>query len=90
MDLGIEQLELTARGGWRARLDSGTSLELGSGETPELMMRAQRFLGTVTQAAARYQRNPGQLASADLRHKDGYAMRLDGVSTISADDVKKK
>jgi cell division protein FtsQ len=46
MDLAIEQLELTARGGWRARLDSGTALELGSGETVELVARAQRFLST--------------------------------------------
>ena len=90
MDLTIQQLELTARGGWRARLDSGTALELGSGESDELVARAQRFLSTVTQVTARYQRSPDQLASADLRHKDGYAMRLDGVSTFSADDVKKK
>lgn len=90
MDLDIVQLELTPRGGWRARLDTGTALELGSGDTEELVARAKRFLGTVTQVTARYQRHPGQLASADLRHKDGYAMRLEGVSTLGADEIKKQ
>lgn len=44
MDISLDQLELTPRGGWRATLDSGTELELGSGSTPELLARAQRFL----------------------------------------------
>lgn len=90
MDLALDQLELTARGGWRAELDSGAAIELGSGETAELVARATRFLSTVTQVTARYQRTPEQLASVDLRHKDGYAIRLDGVSTLAADEVKKK
>ena len=82
LDLTIDQLELTPRGGWRAQLDSGTDVELGSGSTPELVARAERFLATVTQVTARYQRRPDQLASVDLRHTDGYAMRLDGVTTL--------
>jgi cell division protein FtsQ len=90
MDLSLDQLELTPRGGWRAQLDSGTELELGSGSTPELLARAQRFLKTVTQVTARYGRHPDQLASADLRHTDGYAIRLNGVSTLSGDEIKKQ
>lgn len=89
MDLSLDQLELTPRGGWRAQLDSGTALELGSGNTPELVARTQRFLKTVTQVTARYQRHPDQLASVDLRHTDGYAMRLNGVTTLGADEIKK-
>jgi cell division protein FtsQ len=80
LDLVIDQLELTPRGGWRAKLDSGTTLELGAGNTAELVGRADRFLKTVTQVTARYQRTPEQLASVDLRHTDGYAIRLDGVT----------
>ena len=89
MDLTLDQLELTARGGWRAQLDTGTELELGSGETAELMARAERFLKTVAQVTARYQRNPSQLASVDLRHSDGYAIRMTGVSTLAGDEMKK-
>jgi cell division protein FtsQ len=32
MDLALTQLELTAHGGWRARLDTGAVLELGRGD----------------------------------------------------------
>lgn len=90
MDLTLNQLEQTPRGGWRAELDSGTVLELGSGNTPELLARTERFLKTVTQATSRYNRSVEQLASADLRHTDGYAIRLNGVRTLDSDDIKKR
>lgn len=88
VDLTLEQLELTARGGWRARLDSGTVLELGSGNLAALQARTQRFLSTLTQVTARYGRSPEALESADLRHEDGYAIRLRGVTTLVADAPK--
>lgn len=84
MDLTLEQLELTPRGGWRARLDSGAVLELGSGAQPEVLARTQRFFKTLTQVTARYGRRPEALETADLRHQDGYAIRLRGVSTLAA------
>lgn len=89
MDLGLEQLELTPRGGWRARLDTGALLELGSGAAPEVLARTQRFLQTLTQVTSRYGRKPEALESADLRHQDGYAIRLRGVSTLAAELPKK-
>ncbi|PKO60295.1 MAG: cell division protein FtsQ [Betaproteobacteria bacterium HGW-Betaproteobacteria-18] len=89
LELTLEQLELTPRGGWRAQLDAGTVLELGSGSTDELLARLERFLKTVTQATSRYNRSVEQLASVDLRHVDGYAIRLNGVSTVESGDVKK-
>lgn len=82
LDLSIEQLELTGRGGWRAQLDSGAVIELGRGAQDELVERSQRFLGTLTQVTARYGRTTSALESADLRHQDGYAIRLRGVSTL--------
>lgn len=88
MDLTIEQLELTARGGWRLQLDTGTEVELGSGNMADLVARTERFLKTVTQVTARYQRTPEQLASVDLRHADGYAIRLDGVTTLQSESKK--
>jgi cell division protein FtsQ len=84
MDLTLEQLELTPRGGWRARLDSRAVLELGSGAQPEVLARTQRFFKTLTQVTARYGRRPEALETADLRHQDGYAIRLRGVSTLAA------
>ncbi len=84
MDLTLDQLELTPRGGWRVRLDSGAVLELGSGAPPEVLARTQRFLKTLTQVTARYGRRPEALETADLRHQDGYAIRLRGVSTLVA------
>jgi cell division protein FtsQ len=89
MELTLEQLDLTARGGWRAQLESGTTLELGSGSTDELVARLERFLKTVTQATAHYGRGVDQLATVDLRHTDGYAIRLNGVSTVEVADMKK-
>ncbi|MBA3057805.1 MAG: cell division protein FtsQ/DivIB [Gammaproteobacteria bacterium] len=89
MDLGLEQLELNPHGGWRARLDTGAELQLGSGAPLEVLARSQRFLQTLTQVTSRYGRKPEALQSADLRHQDGYAIRLRGVSTLAADPVKK-
>jgi len=89
MDLGLDQLELTPRGGWRARLDTGAVLELGSGLSPEVLARTQRFLQTLTQVTSRYGRKPEALETADLRHQDGYAIRLRGVSTLAVALPKK-
>lgn len=90
MDLALEQLELTVHGGWRARLDSGAAIELGSGATAEVLARTQRFLKTLTQVTSRYGRKPDALESADLRHADGYAIRLAGVTTLAAAVAVKK
>ena len=89
VDAVIEQLALSGRGGWRAELDSGAVIELGRGTPAEVAVRTQRFLSTLTQVTSRYGRTAESLVSADLRHADGYALRLRGVSTVSADPQKK-
>lgn len=89
LDMVLEQLELTGRGGWRARFDSGAEVELGRGSNDEVLMRSQRFLKTVTQVTARYERNPDALETADLRYEEGYAIRLRGVTTGAVDAQKK-
>ena len=89
MDLVLEQVELTGRGGWRARLDTGAALELGGGSMADVLARTQRFLKTLTQVTSRYGRKPDALETADLRHEDGYAIRLAGVTTLAADGQKK-
>jgi cell division protein FtsQ len=78
LELGVARMELSGRGSWRVELDSGAALELGRGSEDELMARSERFVRTYTQVAAKW-RQP--LLYADLRHADGYAVRLQGVST---------
>ena len=87
-DLTLEQLELTNHGAWRVRLDTDATLELGGGSSAEVLARTQRFLKTVTQVTSRYGRKPDALETADLRHEDGYAIRLRGVTTVAADVQK--
>lgn len=89
MDMVIEQLDLTHRGGWRTRLDSGAVIELGAGPMAEVLGRTDRFLKTVTQVTSRYGRTVQALETADLRHKDGYAIRVEGVITLTP-EVKGK
>lgn len=89
MDMTLEQVELTGRGGWRARLDSGALLELGAGSMAEVLARTQRFLKTLTQVSSHYGRAPDALETADLRHEDGYAIRLRGVTTWAQTGQKK-
>ena len=87
MDAHVEALTLSARGSWRAELDSGAAIELGRGSDDEVIARTERFVATLPQVTARYGR---ALEYADLRHHDGYALRLQGVATIvpSAPDAK--
>ena len=82
----IGSLNLSARGSWRAELDSGADIELGRGSEDEVVARAERFARTLAQATQRYAgaAGPRALLAADLRHPDGYALRLRGVSTSTA------
>ena len=89
MDMTLDQLELTGHGGWRAHFEEGATVELGSGTVPEVLARTQRFLRTLTQVTSRYGRKSDALETADLRHEDGYALRLRGVSTLTANGQKK-
>ncbi|MDB6000054.1 MAG: cell division protein FtsQ [Rhizobacter sp.] len=80
IDAQIDTLTLSARGTFHAVLDTGAEIELGRGTPDEVLARSQRFLGTLGQVTARFQR-PFQFA--DLRHNGGYAVRLKGVTTTS-------
>ena len=84
LGLGVEQLVLSGRGGWQLALDNGAWVELGRGSAADVVPLVQRFVQTLTQVAARHGRRVDALASADLRHVDGYALRLRGVSTAEA------
>ena len=64
----VEELRLSARGGWQARLAGGLAVELGRDDWP---LRARRFL-------AAWQRLPEEARAtryADLRYPNGFALR---------------
>ena len=86
----VEGLALSGRGSWQATLDTGAVVELGRGSDDDVLARAARFVTTVDQVTSRYRR---PLEYADLRHSDGYAVRLKGVSTTpdaASDKTSKK
>jgi cell division protein FtsQ len=80
-DMDIEQIHQSSRGSWRVLLDSGATLELGRGSEDEVLVRTQRFVRTLPDLT---QRLRAPLEYADLRHADGYAVRLRGVTTTFA------
>jgi cell division protein FtsQ len=77
----IDSLTLSGRGSWRVVLDSGATVELGRGKEDEVLARTARFVATLDDVNKRFGK---QLEYADLRHTDGYAVRLRGVTTGAA------
>jgi cell division protein FtsQ len=77
----VATLRLSARGSWRVELDGGARIELGRGSEDEVASRAERFVRTLDRVTARFPGAPRALVTADLRHPDGYALRLAGIST---------
>ena len=70
----------------RVELDSCAEVELGRGEDAEVVARTERFVRTLAQVTDRYQR---PLQYADLRHADGYAVKLKGITTSDAPAKKR-
>jgi len=81
----VESLALSAHGSWRVRLENGAALELGTGDAPALLARLRRLTDTLAGVAQRQGRRVTQLEYADLRYANGYALRLQGVTTVSGD-----
>jgi cell division protein FtsQ len=77
LDAEVTGVALSGRGSWRVELDTGAALELGRGTEEEVGERTQRFVRTVPQVLHRF---GAPLESADLRHAEGYAVKLKGVS----------
>ena len=72
------RLDLSGRGSWRLTLEKGAVVELGRGSETEVLARFGQFAASITQISSRYQT---AVLSADLRHHDGSAVRLQGIST---------
>jgi cell division protein FtsQ len=85
MNTEIDSLALSSRGSWRVVLSSGATVELGRGSEAEVLARTARFVATLPDVNQRFRQ---ALEYADLRHSDGYAVRLRGV-TVTAGPVNK-
>ncbi len=81
MDVEVNALRLSGRGSWKVDLDDGASVELGRGTQDEVVERSTRFVRTLPQVLQKFH---APLESADLRHAEGYAVKLKGLS-IAAD-----
>jgi cell division protein FtsQ len=83
----LNELELTNRGSWRALLEGGATIEMGLGSPADIQVRVKRFVATVGQTSSKFDRN---LESADLRYANGYAIKLRGVTTVTASGKQNK
>jgi cell division protein FtsQ len=81
LDVEVTALHLSGRGSWKVDLDNGATVELGRGTQEEVTERTTRFVRTVPQVLQKFH---APLESADLRHAEGYAVKLKGLS-IAAD-----
>jgi cell division protein FtsQ len=82
LQLDLGNLELTERGSWRAYLKQGAVIELGRGDVAEVTARMQRVDQTLLVVVQKLGKKLQSLQSLDLRHDNGYAIRLHGVSTM--------
>jgi cell division protein FtsQ len=81
MDAEMTALRLSGRGSWKVDLDDGATIELGRGTQDEVVERTMRFIRTLPQVLEKFH---APLESADLRHAEGYAVKLKGLS-VNAD-----
>jgi cell division protein FtsQ len=78
----LKTLELNARGSWIAFLEGGAQIELGRGNKADVVERAKKFALGVEQILAKLNKKAIDIQYIDLRHSDGYAMRIHGVTTL--------
>jgi cell division protein FtsQ len=79
---GLKNLELNARGSWIATLDGGAHIELGRGNKFEVIDRVTKFSMSAEKMLTKLNKKTIDLQYVDLRHSDGYALRMHGVSTL--------
>lgn len=85
LESAVSKLSLSSRGSWRVLLSNGVTLELGRGSDQEVLHRTTQFVATLPDVLQHYGR---PLVAVDLRHRDGYVVRLKGVSTSLVMDDK--
>lgn len=87
MQYELKVLELNARGSWIATLEGGVHIELGRGSTTDIVERAQIFAIGANQILTKLNKKTNDIEYVDLRHTNGYAMRVRGVTTLDLNAV---
>ena len=85
LDERIEELHLSEQGTWQMKLESGVQIVAGRGTEEEIEQRVTTFVGSLPLAMAPYGEH--RLLMADLRHVNGYALQIEGVSTQEQQSV---
>lgn len=78
----LTRVELSSRGSWTAIIEGGAQLELGRGSIDIIAERIKKFADTVGSVTSNFNKNMTALQYADLRHVNGYALKMNGITTI--------
>jgi cell division protein FtsQ len=78
----LKILELNSRGSWVAILDDGAHIELGRGNATDVVDRIRKFSTGAEQVLIKLNKKTNDIQYVDLRHSEGYAIRMQGVSTL--------
>jgi cell division protein FtsQ len=78
----LKILELNARGSWVVTLEGGAHIELGRGNGIDVIERLNKFSIGAEQMLIKLNKKIMDIQYVDLRHAEGYAMRMQGVSTL--------
>lgn len=76
----VRSLRLNDRGGWTVWMDNEARIELGRGHVHDVLARTERFVRSFPALAQTY---AAPLVYADLRYTQGYAIKLQGLSTFN-------
>jgi cell division protein FtsQ len=83
----LKVLELNARGSWVATLDGGAQIELGRGGSADVVDRASKFSAGIEQMLTKLNKKTMDIQYIDLRHSEGYSLRMRGISTLDLSTV---
>lgn len=82
LKIKLKILELNTRGSWIATLEGGAHIELGRGSATVVADRINKFSTGAEQMLTKLNKKIIDIQYVDLRHAEGYAMRMHGVSTL--------
>ena len=80
----LKVLELNVRGSWLVTLERGAQIELGRGNATDVIARATKFSMGAEKMLLKLNKKVVDMQYIDLRHSEGYAMRMHGVTTLDA------
>jgi cell division protein FtsQ len=82
LNMKLKILELNARGSWVAILEGGAHFELGRGNVTDIIDRISKFATGAEQMLTKLNKKVMDIQYIDLRHSEGYALRIHGISTL--------